>query len=182
MPENKIPDGLRCEVTPEQVYENIPPIPEGYECIGFDMGDHPAGCWALDEHGGRILARDLIIPRIIVRRKPEPHVFERPVVVFVKPYPDPSDPSLASKIAGCERCGNVESHSIHIKPAKPRRWLVECHPDFAPQNGRPLQGSRIREVKPITRAEFHKLCQGFQDAGDAGLLADLHEIGIEVED
>ncbi len=177
---SKIPDGLKCEITPEQVYENVPSIPNGYECIGFDALDHPAGCWALDERGGRILAQDLIIPRIIVRRKPEPHVYR----------------GTNSQIFVCEQCERPGDDPIHINPAKPRRWLVEFECEDRPDwfevfgwTGKgtasvKFQGSYVREVKPITREQVDRaLLNASQPSRTISFLCGfLRELGIEVEE
>lgn len=97
----KIPEGLSCPVTPEQAYPNgVPPIPEGWEFVGF-RGPHKDEYHVADtlENGKSTVSismRDQNYPRIIVRHKPEP----KP-----EPLPPPSSPwaeeemSLANQAA-----------------------------------------------------------------------------------
>lgn len=74
----KIPEGLSCPVTPEQAYfpHPVPSVPNNWEVHAFVVPTMPyqADEGYLDERGNIINATQYpqLLPRLIVRRKPEP--------------------------------------------------------------------------------------------------------------
>lgn len=114
---SKIPEGVKCEVTPEQAYwpHPVPSVAEGWEYAGFEIPilyDSDAG-W-MDEHGHIIHKTENMptMPRIIVRRKPVKHK-------FVDGLPD---------ICQQFGCRKPASDPIHEQPPAPKPRMMQANP------------------------------------------------------
>lgn len=68
---NKIPKGIKCEVTPEVVYQyGVPPIPDGWEFASFDYPSADENWLCILPGAANIQFGKCPAPRIIVRPVP----------------------------------------------------------------------------------------------------------------
>lgn len=190
----KPPEGLKCEITSEQAYpKGVPSIPDGWEYARFQYNGSIEEDEATLEPDGSLsgvrIQREL---RVVVRRKPKPHAFQRKVIGRSAPG---QSFSVDIHAYGCGECGKPESDNAHVNVPKPRRWVVE----FWTNPNADFTGSKIcnhpshvlREVKPITREHLIKILdfgtfpslRNFSGQEAISSLARLlRSIGIEVEE
>lgn len=116
--------------------------------------------------------------------KPETHK-------AVEPKPKPASCPRNAGIMPTPHCPCTDrccfchyEEQLPSKPTRARRFeFLDSSGIF---NGRSLYWNvpqeLLREVKPITREQVIDLCNWFEGGGSAGIVAGLHELGIEVED
>lgn len=75
---NKIPKGIKCEVTPEVVYQHgVPPIPDGWEFASFDYPSAHENWLCILPGAANIQFGKCPAPRIIVRPVPPKPTYEQ---------------------------------------------------------------------------------------------------------
>lgn len=176
----KIPEGLSCQVTPEQAYpKGVPDVPSGWEFVRFG-NVLPGNVWLSCPEGHPINlgpeAAATTGPRIIVRRKPEP-----------KPKPAECKWSGGGHCPCTDKC--CFCHYEEKLPSKPTR---ERRFEFLDSSGILNTNSLywnvpqelLREVKPITQEQITKAlspiyCVAMERVKYVNFLRNL---GIEVED
>lgn len=150
---NNVPEGLKCEVTPEQAYwpYPVPPVPDFADFVDFRMPVN--GDDYLEEYGRLATRGDVypmaVGPRIIVRRKPVKHKFVDGLPGICQQFwcrKPPSDPvhepakheyradeplAYPRRTAPCmmEECCQPLGHPVHAN-------APTCHP-FKPDAMRP---------------------------------------------
>lgn len=139
---SKVPEGLKCEVTPEDAYPNgVPAIPDGWEFVAFVRAPalYSMALLTNGEVEGISTATSMWgRPCIVVRRKQKCSWCKDTGVIEVPSIMVPDGMYITNK--PCEHC----------QPKPSKHWLIEVESDREPINievlSRPTEFTHVRHA------------------------------------